>query len=220
MSSPPSLPIIRWRGFFGSMYIAWLSTWPEVLWPPAASSVANVLPPSVDLAHGRPETYTVFGFCGSTRTCEKYIGRALQLLVMVQLRPLLSERKRPLAFVSSLGGSCGCAPPRPPRPAPEGAPLLHQSKPPRPPPAGGFSSPPAAAAAPAALPARPVSPASICTYTTFGLERDTPIARRPHVPPGRPLPVSFVHVRPASSVFQRALPGPPPLKQQPLRRRW
>ncbi len=37
---------------------------------------------------------------------------------------------------------------------------------------------------------------------------------------GRPLPVNFVHVLPASTVFQMALPGPPPLKPQGCRRRW
>ena len=36
---------------------------------------------------------------------------------------------------------------------------------------------------------------------------------------GRPL-VSFVHVFPASVVFQMPLPGPPPLKPQGVRRRW
>jgi hypothetical protein len=30
----------------------------------------------------------------------------------------------------------------------------------------------------------------------------------------------LIQVLPASLVFQIALPGPPPLKQQPLRRRW
>ena len=53
-----------------------------------------------------------------------------------------------------------------------------------------------------------------------GMERATSIAMRPSVPGGRPpVPVSFVQVRPASSVFHNALPGPPPLKQHPLRRR-
>ena len=37
---------------------------------------------------------------------------------------------------------------------------------------------------------------------------------------GRPLPVSFVHVLPASVVFHRPLPGPPPLKPHGVRRRW
>src|SRR6185503_5320673 len=64
-----------------------------------------------------------------------------------------------------------------------------------------------------------LSPASICAYTTLGFDRATSIAMRPYVPGGNPLPVSFVHVRPASSVFHNALPGPPPLKQHPSRRR-
>ena len=42
---------------------------------------------------------------------------------------------------------------------------------------------------------------------------------RPYVPGGRPLPVSFVQFFPPSVVFHSPLPGPPPLKQQPLRRR-
>ena len=37
---------------------------------------------------------------------------------------------------------------------------------------------------------------------------------------GRPLPVSFVQVLPASVVFQMPLPGPPPLKPHGVRRRW
>ena len=52
----------------------------------------------------------------------------------------------------------------------------------------------------------------------FGFDAETPIAIRPNVPVGSPF-VSFVHVFPASSVFQTALPGPPPLKQQLVRRR-
>jgi hypothetical protein len=38
--------------------------------------------------------------------------------------------------------------------------------------------------------------------------------------PGRPLPVSRVHVFAPSVVFQIALPGPPPLKPHGCRRRW
>src|SRR5215216_2485912 len=158
-------------------------------------------------------------------------------------RPLLSERKMPPRAGSSLGGCGGVvtvvsagtagAPPLPPRPPPPraaGAPLLHQSKPPRPPPP---PPPPPPAAPPAAPPATvsvatgfaaprprsvPLSPASICTYTTFGFDAATPSAMRPYVPDGRPL-VSFVQVFPASSDFHTALPGPPPLKQQLVRRR-
>src|SRR6188768_2065997 len=91
----------------------------------------------------------VFGFCGSTRSWLKYIGRALQLLMSVNERPLLSERKIPPRAGLSVGTGGGVVtvvsggtpgapprPPRPPRPAAgeTGAPLLHQSKPPRPPP--------------------------------------------------------------------------------------
>jgi hypothetical protein len=43
---------------------------------------------------------------------------------------------------------------------------------------------------------------------------------RPYSPSGRPLPVSFVHVAPLSVLFQSALPGPPPLKPNAVRRRW
>ena len=42
---------------------------------------------------------------------------------------------------------------------------------------------------------------------------------RPYVPGGSPLPLSFDQLLPASVVFQIALPGPPPLKQQLVRRR-
>ena len=42
---------------------------------------------------------------------------------------------------------------------------------------------------------------------------------RPLSPAGTPL-LSFIHVRPASDDFQMALPGPPPLKPQLVRRRW
>jgi hypothetical protein len=43
---------------------------------------------------------------------------------------------------------------------------------------------------------------------------------RPYSPSGRPLPVSFDQVAPASVLFHNALPGPPPLKPKALRRRW
>jgi hypothetical protein len=52
----------------------------------------------------------------------------------------------------------------------------------------------------------------------FGLDAAMLSAMRPYVPGGSPF-VSLVHVFPASSVFQIALPGPPPLKQQLVRRR-
>src|SRR5690349_25002249 len=37
---------------------------------------------------------------------------------------------------------------------------------------------------------------------------------------GRPLPESLVHFFPASTVFHKPLPAPPPLKPQGVRRRW
>src|SRR5262245_13501473 len=95
--------------------------------------------------------------------------------------PLLSERKTPLAL-GFAGGVCGPvgAPPRPPPPPPPppaaqpppGPPLLHQSNPPPPPP----PPPPRAGSSPSAT---PLAPASICTYTTFGFERETSSAMRP-----------------------------------------
>src|SRR5262245_52115056 len=54
----------------------------------------------------------------------------------------------------------------------------------------------------------------------FGFERATSSPMRPSTPSGKPLPSSFVHVLPASAVFQIAVPGPPPLKPQEVRRRW
>src|SRR5688572_736781 len=135
----------------------------------------------------------------------KYIGRPLQLLTSVHERPLLSERYKPGRARLSAGtrsvSDGGVAPNPRPRP-----PLLHQSNPPRP--------------APATTAAESPPSVSICAYTTLVFERATSTAMRPYVPGGSPLPVSLVHVRPASSVFHSALPGPPPLKQQPVRRRW
>src|SRR5688572_5831766 len=85
--TPPSLPMIRCCGFFGSIQIACWSTCPGEPLPPASSRVTNVLPPSSDFATGRPATYTAFSLVGSTRIWLKYIGRALQLLTCVHVRP-------------------------------------------------------------------------------------------------------------------------------------
>src|SRR4051812_34037914 len=116
MSRPPSLPIMMCFELRGSIHIACWSTCAGSPLPPASSSVAKVLPPSVDLAQGSPPTYSVFGFIGSTRSWLKYIGRELQLLTMRHDRPRSSERKIPPS--DALSGATV------PRPAP-GAPLLH-----------------------------------------------------------------------------------------------
>src|SRR5574338_136860 len=108
-------------------------------------------------------------------------------------RPPSSERQTPL-FVGSGGGGC-C--PRPPPPAP----------PPRCP--GGTRLP--SSFTPAPVP--PDGPTSICARITLGLVRQMSSPMRPMIAlSGRPLPVTFVHVFPASVVFQMALLGPPPLK--------
>src|SRR5262252_8450531 len=124
--------------------------------------------------------------------------------MMRQVLPLSSERQTPLRFGSGGWLDCACWPP-PPKPPPPPPP-----PPPKPPPPV-CSSPP---------PAPPLAPTSICAYTTFGFERETSRPMRPNKPAGKPLPSSFVHVFPASAVFQTALPGPPPLKPQEVRRRW
>src|SRR5687767_13372621 len=54
------------------------------------------------------------------------------------------------------------------------------------------------------------------TSTMRGSLRYTEMPMRPYSPSGRPLPVSFVHVAPASVLFHNALPGPPPLNPKAL----
>src|SRR5512135_2460173 len=119
-----------------------------------------------------------------------------------QVLPPSSERQTPL-LLGSGGGAC---PPRPPPP------------PPPPPRWPGCTRVPSSLT-PAPVP--PLAPTSICAKTTFGLVRQISSPMRPMIGLfGNPVPASFVHVLPASTVFQIALPGPPPLNPQATRRRW
>src|SRR5690606_11009923 len=61
--------------------------------------------------------------------------------------------------------------------------------------------------------------ASTSEYTTLGLEREMSTAIRPSSPPGYP-PSTRAQVSPPSTDLNSPLPGPPPLKQHSLRRRW
>src|SRR6187455_2886433 len=93
----------------------------------------------------------VLSFDGSTRIWLKYIGRALQLLISVQVLPLSSERSTPPSAGSRAGATrgawfaCPAWPWPPARPKPLFGPaLLHQSywlpRPPPPPPAAAFAA--------------------------------------------------------------------------------
>src|SRR5215218_9807269 len=101
----------------------------------------KVLPPSSDFAARVFATKMTLSLVGSTRMLLKYIGRPLQLLTSVHVRPLFSERYSPGRWLLSAGGvrvvstgaAFGAPPAPPPNPRP-GPPLLHQSYPPRPPP--------------------------------------------------------------------------------------
>src|SRR3954471_9254302 len=102
------------------------------------------------------------------------------------------------------GGGGGWLP-RPPPPPP----------PPRP--AFGSTSVPSSFT-PAPVP--PLAPTSIDAEIVEGVERGTSRPMRPMIGlVGRPLPLIFVHVLPASVVFQMPLPAQPPLNPHGWRRR-
>src|SRR6266851_4007591 len=126
---------------------------------------------------------------------------------MCHVLPLSSERQTPGFFGSrgiGVGEAAGLA---------AGAALAEGEglgvAPGDPPPPGFGSSPPVPA----------LAPTSICAYTTFGFDRETSMPMRPSNPSGSPFPCSFVHVLPASVVFQIPEPGPPPLNPHEVRRR-
>src|SRR5687767_15095091 len=88
-STEPSFPYMTWLLLFGSIQMAWWSTWPRL------SSSRQVLAPSVDLYPWTPATNTVFSLFGSTRSWLKYMGRAFWLLWNVHVLPPSAERQTP-----------------------------------------------------------------------------------------------------------------------------
>src|SRR3954451_3357091 len=91
IATPPSLPIITWFEFAGSIQIACTSSW--IVW--VAFSV-TVLPPSTDLCSLTPAYRIVSVSLGSIRTWLKYIGRAFSLLTFLQVAPASSDRYSPV----------------------------------------------------------------------------------------------------------------------------
>ena len=86
-ASPPSLPVSRWRGLAGLIQMAWTSSWVT-----SAASVSKVRPPSTERCSPTPPRYTRSGLTGSMRSWLKYMGRALVLLIFVQVAPPSVER--------------------------------------------------------------------------------------------------------------------------------
>ena len=58
-----------------------------------------------------------------------------------------------------------------------------------------------------------IESASTSAYTVLGLLREMATLMRPFIVSGKPPPLTFVHVFPASVLFQSALPTPPLLRK-------